>query len=99
MEREKNMKRRNRINFLLWTLLADPTWHRAYLRWTEGGPNPMANNESTGHDTTLFTTELFYLAVGCALLLAVDWFKDLIRRTFLSESIVMDPKIMGKGKN
>lgn len=59
----------------------------------------MAHNESTGHDTMLFTREVFYLAVGCALLLSIDWLKDLFRRTFLPESIVVDPKIKGKWKN
>ncbi len=44
----------------------------------------MAYNESTRYnDTILFTKEVFYLAVGCALFLAIHWLKE---RLFLNES-------------
>ena len=79
--------------------VSGPTRHRAYLRRTGGGPNLMAHNESTGHNTIPFTREVYYLAVACAGLFTIDWLKDLFRRTFLSESIVVDPKIKGKGKS
>ncbi len=39
----------------------------------------MAQNKSRGkarNDTTLFTREVFYLAVGCGLLFAAQWLKD-----------------------
>ncbi len=35
------------------------------------------------NDTTLLTKEVFYLAVGCGLLLAVQWLKD---KVFSNES-------------
>jgi hypothetical protein len=54
------------------------------VRRTGGGPNLMAYNEPTGnYSTTLFTKEVFYLAVGCAFLLAIQWLKE---KMFLNES-------------
>jgi hypothetical protein len=38
---------------------------------------------NAAYDTILFRREMFYLVVGCALLLAIDWLKD---RVFLNES-------------
>ena len=41
----------------------------------------MAYNESTrNYDTILFTREIFYLAVGCALFLAIHWLKGVSNR-------------------
>jgi hypothetical protein len=50
----------------------------------QGGPNWMAYNEPAGnYGTMLFTKEVFYLAVGCTLLLAIHWLRE---KMFLSES-------------
>jgi hypothetical protein len=38
---------------------------------------------NAAHSTMLFRKEMFYLVVGFALLLAIDWLKD---RVFLNES-------------
>ena len=38
---------------------------------------------NAAYDTILFRREMFYLVVGCALLLTIDWLMD---RVFLKES-------------
>lgn len=42
-----------------------------------------ALRSDAAYDRILLSREMFYLAVGCALLLAIHWLKD---RAFLNES-------------